>query len=386
MGRPSPIRNLHALAEATFTAYPPPGSLHASGADPTEVVANFGDPDGELAALRLGAGLFDAPNRGVIEALGADRLEFLGRMLTNAVRDLPPGRWTGAFWLNRKGRIRADLRVLALPGRILLETDDSAIPGAVESLAEFVIADDVTLRDARPDTARLSIVGPLAVDSLTRLAVGDDSRNIAELSPGAVAEARLADADCVVFRDDSLGITAYELVTPRDSMPRIHQQILEAGAGSGEIDGPRVRAVGIDALESLRVHAARPAHLIDFGAESLPHETGVLRDRVSFTKGCYLGQEIVARMESLGKPKQVLVALECDSPVAPVVGDLLYPGRDEADTDSRPDAVGVITSAAAGFGGADAVALAQVRTQHAAGAGAVRDHDGRTYKMIPLSP
>ncbi len=381
MGRPSPIRNLHALAEATSTAYPPPGSLHGAGADPTEIVANFGDPEGELAAISLGAGLLDATHRGVIETHGSDRLEFLGRMLTNAVRDLPPGRWINAFWLNRKGRIRADLRVLALPGRTLLETDDAAIPGAIESLAEFVIADDVTIRDARPDTTRLSIVGPLAAEALARLAVGDDARSIADLSPGAVAEARLADADCVVFRDDSLGIPAYELVTPRDLLPRIHRHILEAGAASDELNGPRVRAVGIDALESLRVHAARPAYLIDFGAESLPHETGVLRDRVSFTKGCYLGQEIVARMESLGKPKQIVVALECDSHDAPSAGDLLFPAGSQTDSDSRPDAVGVITSSAAGFDGAHAVALAQVRTQHADHANKLRDHNGRSYKI-----
>lgn len=385
MGRPSPIRNLHALAEATFTAYPPPGSLHAGDADPTEVVASFGDPEGELAALRLGAGLFDAPHRGVIEVLGADRLEFLGRMLTNAVRDLPPGRWTPAFWLNRKGRIRADLRVLALPGRTLLETDDDAIARTVETLNEFVIADDVTLRDIRESTARLSLVGPLAAGALARLAGGNDAAEIAELSPGSVAEVRLADSACVVFRDDALGVPAYEILTPRDTLERVHQHILETGASAGEPNGPRVRAVGLDALESLRVHAARPAHLIDFGAESLPHETGVLRERVSFTKGCYLGQEIVARMESLGKPKQIIVALECDGADAPEVGELLFPAADNM-TDARPDAVGVVTSAAAALGDTPAAALAQVRTPHAAPGARLRTRDGRGCVIHPTRP
>src|SRR5262245_16249908 len=112
-----------------------------------QVVATYGELELEYAAIRKHAALLDLPHRAVIEVTGPDRLDFLNRMITQELKGLPENQVRRSFWLNRKGRIDSDLRVINLADRVLLETDILAAPRAIKGLSAFVITYDVTIRD-----------------------------------------------------------------------------------------------------------------------------------------------------------------------------------------------------------------------------------------------
>jgi folate-binding protein YgfZ len=168
-----------------------------------------------------------------------------------------------------------------------------------------------------------------------------------------VSVVSIAGREVVVDRDDSAGEVGLELLMPADHALTVYQQLIETGQehdanGCEPASKFRLRPAGWHAYNIARIEAGRPLYNIDFGPDSLPHESGVLHDRVSFKKGCYLGQEIVARMESRGHSKRALVGVKCRVPdpsapperrPQPVTGAQVW----RADA-PEGDAVGVVTS------------------------------------------
>jgi folate-binding protein YgfZ len=281
----------------------------------------------EYASVRTHAGVFDAAHRATLELTGADRVAFLNRMLTQELKDATPFTQRRAFWLNRKGRIDADLRVILLPERVLLDVDVFAAERARSGLEAFIIADDVAIRDVTAAHHRLSLHGPAAAAILSRLSTPVAGASVADIRPGQVAVVSLAGAEVVVDRHDWTGQTGgaagLELLVPAAACVAVYEAIStpwSARDGDGQRDGrggvtpgtALARRIGWHALNIARIEAGEPLYLTDFGPDSLPAETGeaTLNDRVSFKKGCYLGQEVVARMHALGHPKQQLVGLK----------------------------------------------------------------------------
>jgi folate-binding protein YgfZ len=369
MASMSPILPLHQQAQALLVMYGPPEAG-------VQVVATYGELELEYAALRKHCVLLDLPQRAVIEVTGADRLEFLNRMITQELKGMPVGSVRRSFWLNRKGRIDADLRVLNLADRVILETDIHAAKRTVEGLGAFVITEDVVVRDAATSTHRLGLHGPAAPLLLTAVGTTD-------LEQGRVVSGKIGDADVVVFREDSAGEPGFELIVPTEHAQTVYQRLLELGHDpnhgaaalrqpSGTLqDQVRLRPAGWHAYNIARIEAGTPVYNIDFGPNSLPAEAGVLEDRVSFKKGCYLGQEVVARMYSRGHSKQVLVGIKFDvvrSPedftLQPVEGTQLFPIVDNA-PGSEP--VGAITSSTISpMLGSAAIAFAALKQSHQA--------------------
>lgn len=271
------------------------------------VVATFGDLGLEYAAIRTGCALIDMPHRAALELRGPERIEFLNRMITQELKGLAPRSLRRGFWLNIKGRIEADLRILHLGDRTLLELDVLAAQGTAASLAKYIITEDVTIYDRSEGTHRLSLHGPAAASLLGAVAeasVAGSGDSLRGLAPGGVCECTLAGAACMAWREDIAGVPGLELLVPADHAAAVHRALLEA-PGAGLAATP----AGWHALNIARIEAGTPFFNLDFGTNSLPAETSLLDDRVSFTKGCYLGQEIVARMHARGHPKQVLVAI-----------------------------------------------------------------------------
>src|SRR5438477_3979261 len=122
--------------------YLPFGIAAADGSPTCEVVASFGDVEAEYAAIRRGAGLFDSPHRGTIQVTGKDRQEFLNRMLTQELKDFSAGKVRETFWLNRTGRIDADLLLIELGDRTLIDVDIHQAAKTVRTLGEFQFAED----------------------------------------------------------------------------------------------------------------------------------------------------------------------------------------------------------------------------------------------------
>lgn len=303
MARVSPLRTAHEEAGATFMVYGP------AEAD-VRVPASFAELELEYASIRKHAALLDQPQRGTLLITGTDRIEFLNRMVTQELRGLGAGDVRRSFWLNRKGRIDADLRLIELGDRMLVDVDVLAAGRTVKGLTDFVITEDVTIGDASESMHHLGLHGPQAIEVLQDAGLSDPPE------PGHAVSGPVAGREVIVFREDACAEKGFEILAPAEHAPAVRRALLRAGS-EGSSGRPTVREIGWHAYNIARIEAGTPLYQIDFGPESLPHETGVIADRVSFKKGCYLGQEVVARMESRGHSKRTLVALRCEAPAGP---------------------------------------------------------------------
>jgi len=361
MATPSPILPLLEAADATFRPW---GDAPEGYPAPAVLAEQIAELELEYAAIRKHAALFDQPHRGVILVTGPDRLDFLGRMITQDVRPLPPYSWRHSFWLNRKGRIDADMRVLVLPDRVLLEMDIHAVARALAGLNAYVITEDVTLRDATQEIHRLALHGPGAASALASV-VGHTQPTpgaapqptLLSITHGQALNCSFGGSIVTVVRDDWTGETGLEIFVPIDRARMLYEGLVAlahahapASTAATKPVGPALRPIGWHALNIARIESGTALYNLDFGQNNLPHETGdeVLRSRVSFKKGCYLGQEIVARMDARGHPKAVLRALAIVGPDArdgsgtprqPVTGVPLF-----ATPDASGEPVGAVTS------------------------------------------
>lgn len=366
MARVSPLGNLHRAAEAATIPCPAPGGA------PIELVASFGQWELEYAAIRRGCALFDQPQRATLVATGADAPDFLNRMLTQAIADLAPWRARRSFWLNRQGRIDADLRVLRLPDRFILDVDAHAAGRTKETLESYIIGEDVVIADETARRHRLALHGPRAAGLLGACAEGG-AEAIQSLEDGQVGRCVIGACEVLVDRQDALAAPGYELHMATDDAQRVWERLCEVGL-PGEDDKPtphRLRPAGWHAFNTARVEAGWPLYCVDFGPNSLPHESGVVHDRISFRKGCFLGQEVVARMESRGAGKQILVAIKlatpprdgASGPVQPITGEAVL---DASDPTGAP--IGAVTSSVLSPMLGDApICLAQVKRARSAG-------------------
>jgi folate-binding protein YgfZ len=366
-------------------AYLPYGVTEQVAEPLCDVLASFGDVEPEYAAIRRGAAVFDSPHRGTLLVTGNDRREFLNRMLTQELKDLSPGSGPGAgagvaresFWLNRKGRIEADLMVIELGGRMLVDVDLCQAASAAKTLGEFVFSEDVAIADVSAQFHHLAVHGPLA---LRAIAVASGQAADGGLAPGEAMNLAFDGVPATIVRRDQTGEPGLELIIPRDRAGLVWNALLTTDQSNS--DGRRrIRPIGWHAYNIARIEAGTPLMNIDFGTTNLPHETGVLRQRVSFTKGCYLGQEIVARMESLGRPKQELVGLRLEEDLLPVVGAQVFAMGAQGEMGEQ---IGTVTSSTLSpMLGAQPIAFAMIRTAHAAmGAAVLVNAEGAQAKAV----
>lgn len=305
MSKSSPLLELHEQAGALLMPYGPAES-------PVFLVAAIEPVQIEYAVLRRGTGVFDQTHRGQLSVTGTDRMSFLNRMLTQELgattRKGEPGFGMFAaapsFWLNRKGRIDADMRVVQLPDRVLLDMDIFAADRARTTLDSYAITEDIAFSDVSTSVHRLGVHGPASAAMLASVSTHRAGTAVGDLTRGQVSVLSIDGAEVIAWRADIAGEIGIELSMPVDAAAGVYAALMRNSA----------KAIGWHALNIARIEAGTALYNVDFGPDSLPHECGpeTLNSRVSFTKGCYLGQEIVARMQSLGHPKQRLVGLRCE--------------------------------------------------------------------------
>ena len=352
--------------EVEYLAY---GSFE-DGAEPVgQIIASFGEVETEYAAIRRGAGLMDSVHRSTLMVTGTDRRDFLNRMLTQELKDFKAGMVREAFWLNRKGRIDADLRLIEFGEFIIIDVDVCQIEQTMKTLTDFIIIEDVQIKHADDSFHRISIHGP---EALAALSAATDTPDLKLDNHHAISLALDANGELFVARDDQTGEIGLELLVPRDYVEKVWTTLLKTNVTGAK--KRRVRPIGWYAFNIARIEAGTPLFNIDFGPTNLPHESGILGDRVSFTKGCYLGQEIVARMESLGKPKRILVGLKLSDDRLPVAGAAVY----EKDGDQTGDQIGVVTSSTLSpMLGMQSIAFAMLQTSKTeAGSTVLVDFEG----------
>ena len=279
---------------------------------------HFGDPLAEYRAMRSTVGLIDRCHRGLLQFTGPDRLSFLQGMLSNDLRTIEPGDGQYATVLNQQGKVLGDVRVLRSENSFYLDLWEVIKEKIVTHLNHYLVADEVEIADRSQDYGILSIQGPQCKELLQKLL------GRVEL-PGRPAQHIMADIDgaeiCVV-RDSHTGESGFDLIIPIAALQSLARRATDAG------EPLSARWVGEEAQNILRVEAGMPRYGVDFDEDNLLLETG-LDNAVSFTKGCYLGQEVVERIRSRGHVNKKLVGLLLDGQLKAEPGDRVMRGDKE---------------------------------------------------------
>ncbi|MFP4222879.1 MAG: YgfZ/GcvT domain-containing protein [Phycisphaeraceae bacterium] len=357
------LRELQQQADAEWMSYGPP---EEGGA---EIAATFGHYPAEYAAIRQRVGIAHLPQRGLVRLTGADAADFLHRLVSQDINGLQPGRTRRALQLTAKGRIVADLLVHRREDALLVETDRIDVPQLTEVLSSRLFAEDVIMEEISGSRTALSLHGPAALALLRASSeAADELAN--GLEPGENRELSLLGRTVLVHRRDVCGVMGLHLWAEAESAAELWQALLEKAGFDAEAEREadeqyaqrrrqtlRGRPVGWMAINTCRIEAGTPMFHIDFGPDSLPGEVvPVQEEAVSFSKGCYLGQEIVARMQSLGHPARVLVALELGTDKLPVAGTQVLDPQDPTEVIG-----GITSSALSPVQGNVAIALAMMK-------------------------
>jgi tRNA-modifying protein YgfZ len=278
-------------------------TLPGAGADPG-VPAHRGDPLAEQRAMSRGAAVVDRGHRGVITVTGPERLSWLHLLLTQHVSELPADTGTEALVLDINGRVLHHMVVAHTADTVFLDTEPGDVPELLGYLQKMVFWSQVEPADATDRFAVLSLVGPDTPQVLAAAGVA-----VPERPHGVLG---LPD-EGFVRRMDWPGADAADVLVPRDTQGPWLERLTAAGA----------RPAGTMAFEAMRVEALRPRLHLDTDDRTIPHEVGWIGSAVHLTKGCYRGQETVARVANLGRPPRRLVLLHLDAgdETLPVPGD-----------------------------------------------------------------
>jgi tRNA-modifying protein YgfZ len=264
------------------------------------VVASYGDLAGEYAAAREATALVDLPLRGVLEASGPQRQKFLQGMLSQDVAGRQPGQGCLAALMNAKGAVQALVRVLVETNVVLLETDLDRIGSLQRTLEHHRVAAPV--RFAVRPTGVLALLGPEGARVLAAAGIDPPPTSLEAHQKVAIAGHPLR-----LARAGDLPGDGFVLHVAPEGSADVWLALCAAGA----------RPVGHDALDALRVEALRPWYGSDVTEENLLHETGLAAERHSPAKGCYVGQEVVARLEARGgNVNKALRGLRLSAPAA----------------------------------------------------------------------
>ena len=299
----SPLADVHRLQGTALTEYH--GAL---------VPARYDESKAEYAAARNAAGIFDFSFRSRFAVRGPDRVSFLHNMLSNDVKSLGPGQGMYAALLDVKGHILADLRVYLEPDQVLLETDADLVGKAINTLERYIIMDEVTLE--RLNWCGLAVQGPRS-RALLESSLEDALPALSEFGHFRGGHSVLP---LHIVRASSTGEEGYELWVPLEDdsgkAKALWETLLARAPGLAAIP------CGTEALEILRIEGGVPRYGADFGEDTLPLEAGLL-NALSFTKGCYPGQEIVERARTRGHVNWRLVGVTVDAVIVPSPGEKL---------------------------------------------------------------
>lgn len=290
-----------------------------------EIPLHYGDPLAEHAAVRERAGVADLSARGLWRASGPDRAKYLQGILTNDILALTPGQGCYAALLDVKGHLQADLRLFALDDALLLDFEPALTASTVALLKRYIVVYKVKLEDVSADWLHLMLSGPKTGEWLTTLF----GRSLPSLPDYHLVTWDWQGHPIVLIRLSDTGEEGVHLLAPSGAGPAFWDALLAAGRSFG------ARPIGMQALESLRIEAGVPKFGAELDASRFPAEANI-EHAVSYTKGCYLGQETTMRIKTQGSVNRKLVGLRLDGSALPAPGTpLLADGQK----------IGVLTSA-----------------------------------------
>jgi folate-binding protein YgfZ len=270
----------------------------------------YGGVLAEYRAASERAAIHDSSYVGRIKATGADALDLLHRLSTNDVVSLQPGQGAPTVLTTDRGRILDLLTVLNLGDHVLMLTSPQTRDRVMEWIDKYTIVDDVVLEDVTCDTAMLSVMGPGAQDLLGLTGIlGLPSLDLASFSPYQSARVTISGVEAHIIRRDLISLPRFEIVVLAENAEKVWQEAVGAGAAP----------LGLEAHEALRVEQGDPGYDREMGESYNPLETG-LWGSISFTKGCYIGQEVIARLDTYQKVQRHLVSLSFSPDAQPEEG------------------------------------------------------------------
>ncbi|MDQ1707305.1 MAG: hypothetical protein QOJ88_516 [Pyrinomonadaceae bacterium] len=301
----SPVAAIHQRLGATIVSR-----------DGWSVPANYGDILFEYAAVReRGAGLSDLSSRGRIIVSGSEAVQFLNGLITNDMKTLAVNSWMPAAFPSVQGRLIASVRVVRLKDAgknvtptFLLDTEAATHERVLQTIERFTLAGDFRVTDVTSQTALLSLQGTDAA-AFIRSVIGNEA---ADVGANQVVIQSWHAAELTIMRASHTGAEGFDVVV--DSP--------QAGVVWDALHGAGARPVGFDALELLRIEAGVPRYGVDMDDTNVVPETN-LDDAVSYTKGCYVGQEIIARIKYRGHVAKKLTGLVFAEPAQLAAGALI---------------------------------------------------------------
>ena len=292
-------------------------------------------------AAHHSAALLVRSSQGTIALTGSDRASFLHSLLTNDIAELGEGRGVYAAYLTPQGRMISDMRVIETGSRMLLNVERGIAAALADRFEKLIFSEDVQAKEAA-DLAICGVHGPSAarmIQNATGISVADLVNQYDNITSEALT----------IVRDDALGLPGYDLYVPGSDSDAVRARLVEAGAvEASEETG-----------ETLRIEAGRPRFGVDMNTDTIPLEAGLEDRAISFTKGCYVGQEVIIRVmhRGHGRVARRLVSILLTAGTVPSAGDTIHSGE---------RVVGEITSATASPKLGAPLALGYVQRDHAA--------------------
>jgi folate-binding protein YgfZ len=306
---------------------------------------DFGDWQREYWFAQKSVALIDKTYRCYLSFTGPDRVRYLNAILTNNIKDLATSRGNVSLLLNPQGRILAEIETYALPESLFCVSYAMIQARLAETIEKFIIMDDVTLTNETQRFGTLALEGPAAAPIVREL-TGIDLNSLAELER---RDARVGTIPCTIIRRTPGQFIGAEFLAERTHLETLWQTLQEKSeAASG---GP----IGYSALSAVRLEQGVPWFSYDFGEKQIPHEAALEMSHISYTKGCYTGQEIVERVRSRGQVNRRRVGLRFSGQGVPAAGEILTSDGKEA---------GYVTRAAFSPALSSAIGMGYVRKEN----------------------
>jgi len=230
-------------------------------------------------------------------------------MVTNDIKKLTPGTGLYAVFTNEKAKMLSDARIYCLTDALWIDLEPEVTEKILKHLDKYTLASDVTIENLTEVFGLLSIYGPSSQGIVTQMTGSEAPTK--ELSTVTFF---LDGVRSFAARNEIVGEAGYDLYIPIDRMVPTWNRLIGIGEPCG------LRPVGLDALDSLRIEAGTPRYGIDMDESNFPMETGLEKKAISYTKGCYIGQETIARADAQGRMNRKLMGLELTAKTVPAKG------------------------------------------------------------------
>jgi folate-binding protein YgfZ len=335
-----------------------------------ELPDDFGDVREEQRFANESVALIDKSYRAYLTFTGPDRVRYLNAILTNDIKSLAVGHSNVSLLLNPQGRILAEIETLALPDRLVCVSHAMIRARLVEWLEKYIIMDDVTLTDGTEKFGTLALEGPKTGEAVRELTAAEFAAMPDATSLDTAVRNPERGRSAISCRLVRRSFSSAELIVARNDLPWLWK-ILQTTAK--QFSGG---AMGYSALSAQRLVQGVPWFGYDFGEKQIPHEAGLQNSHISYTKGCYTGQEIVERVRSRGQVNRQRVGLRFADGVQVVPGAGAVLSLDAAE-------VGYITRAARSFFPPAILSMGYVRKEGGA-LGTFLDCGGERVSVVNL--